>query len=60
MLCGADRGLVQQRDGDVMKILTSSPIAKALMGKKVGDKVEVTIPRGVMKLEITKIVEHGA
>jgi transcription elongation factor GreA len=47
-------------DGDVMKILTSSPIAKALMGKKVGDVVEVTIPKGVMKLEITKIVEHGA
>ena len=46
-------------DGDVMKILTSSPIAKALMGKKVGDVVEVTIPKGVMKLEITKIVEHG-
>ncbi len=42
-----------------MKILTSSPIAKALLGKKVGDKVEVTIPKGVMKLEITKIVEHG-
>ena len=47
-------------DGDVMKILTSSPIAKALMGKKVGDKVEVSIPKGVMQLEITKIVEHGA
>jgi transcription elongation factor GreA len=47
-------------DGDVMKILTSSPIAKALMGKKVGDVVEVTIPKGVMKLEITKNVEHGA
>jgi len=46
-------------DGDVMKILTSSPIAKALMGKKVGETVEVTIPKGVMKLEITKIVEHG-
>lgn len=46
-------------DGDVMKILTSSPIAKALMGKKVGDVVEVTIPKGVMKLEVTKIVEHG-
>jgi transcription elongation factor GreA len=46
-------------DGDVMKILTSSPIAKALMGKKVGEVVEVTIPKGVMKLEITKIVEHG-
>jgi transcription elongation factor GreA len=46
-------------DGDVMKILTSSPIAKALMGKKVGDVVEVTIPKGVMKLEVTRIVEHG-
>lgn len=47
-------------EGSVMKILTSSPIAKALMGKKVGEKAEVTLPRGTMKLEIIKIVEHGA
>ena len=46
-------------DGPVMKILTSSPIAQALMGKKVGDKVEVTIPLGTMKLQITKISDHG-
>ena len=46
-------------DGDVMKILTTSPIAKALMGKKVGDQVEVTVPRGTKKLKIVKIVEHG-
>jgi transcription elongation factor GreA len=43
-----------------MKILTTSPIAKALMGKKVGDQVEVTVPRGTKKLKIVKIVEHGA
>lgn len=30
------------------------------MGKKVGDKVEVTLPRGTLKLEVLKIVEHGA
>lgn len=45
-------------DGPVMKILTSSPIAKALMGKKVGDVVEVAIPRGTMKLEVTEIADH--
>lgn len=46
-------------DGDIMKILTTSPIAKSLMGKKVGDCVEVEIPRGTMSLEITKIVDHS-
>ncbi len=45
-------------DGDVMKILTTSPIAKALMGKKVGDKVDVEVPRGTMQLEIVKIIDH--
>lgn len=45
-------------DGPVMKILTTSPIAKALMGKKVGDVVEVEIPRGRMSLEVVKIVDH--
>ena len=45
-------------DGPIMKILTTSPIAKALMGKKVGDVVEVDVPRGSMKLEVTEIVDH--
>ena len=42
-------------DGDVMKILTSSPIASAMLGKKVGDKVEVEIPRGMLRMEILGI-----
>ena len=39
-------------DGEVMKILTSSPIAQAMIGKKVGDQVEAEIPAGTIQLEI--------
>ena len=41
--------------GDILKILTSSPLAKALMGKKVGDQVEVQLPRTTQKLEVVKV-----
>jgi transcription elongation factor GreA len=41
-----------------MKILTTSPIAKALMGKKVGEKVKVALPRGSMQLEVIEIADH--
>lgn len=41
--------------GEVMKILTSSPLAQGLMGKKVGDVVEVDVPRGKLRMEITGI-----
>ena len=44
-------------EGDVMKILTSSPIAQGLLGKKVGDAVEVDIPRGRLRMEIVEIVD---
>ncbi|OGG06181.1 hypothetical protein A2872_04400 [Candidatus Gottesmanbacteria bacterium RIFCSPHIGHO2_01_FULL_42_12] len=37
------------------KISGSSPIGKALMGKKVGDKVEVSIPAGKAVYTITSI-----
>ncbi len=40
---------------DPMKILTSSPIAQGLMGKKVGEVCEVEIPTGRIRLEITAI-----
>jgi transcription elongation factor GreA len=40
---------------DVMKILTTSPLAQALMGKKVGDVVEFQAPRGLQKYEVTEI-----
>jgi len=37
------------------KISTASPIGKALMGKKKGDKVEVKTPAGVVEYEILEI-----
>lgn len=40
---------------DVMKILTSSPLAQAMMNKKVGESVEVQVPRGTMRYEILAI-----
>ncbi|MCA9081120.1 MAG: transcription elongation factor GreA [Planctomycetaceae bacterium] len=46
-------------DGPVMKILTTSPIAKGLLNKKEGDKVDIELPRGSMSVEIVKIVDHG-
>ncbi len=42
-------------EGDVMKILTTSPIGTAMLGKKVGDKIEVAIPRGKLRMEILTI-----
>jgi transcription elongation factor GreA len=44
-------------DGEVMKILTSSPIAQGLLGKKVGESVEVTIPRGVLRMQVVEIAD---
>jgi transcription elongation factor GreA len=44
-------------DGEIMKILTSSPIAQGLIGKKVGDSAEVAIPRGILRMEIVAIVD---
>lgn len=38
-----------------MKISSTTPIAKALMGHKVGDVVKVQAPVGVMDFEIVKI-----
>ena len=37
------------------KISIKSPIARALLGKKVGDVVEVKVPAGVQKLRIESI-----
>ena len=44
--------------GDILKILTSSPLAKALMGKKAGDHVEVQLPKTTQKLEIVKVEDE--
>ena len=37
------------------KLAIGTPIAKALLGKKKGDIVEVTVPAGILKLEILDI-----
>lgn len=37
------------------KIAVTTPIAKGLMGKKVGDIVKVNVPAGVMEFEILEI-----
>ena len=42
-------------DGDVMRILTSSPIAQAMLGKKVGDRFDTEVPMGTLSFEITEI-----
>jgi len=42
-------------DYDQNKILLTSPIGQALVGRKVGEQVEVPIPRGVLKLKVVEI-----
>jgi transcription elongation factor GreA len=44
-----------EEDYDQNKILLTSPIGQGLVGKKVGEEVEVQIPRGVLKLRIVEI-----
>jgi len=39
------------------KISIDSPIGKGLMGKKVGDKVEITVPAGTIPFQIVEITK---
>ncbi|MFI3266078.1 MAG: transcription elongation factor GreA [Rikenellaceae bacterium] len=49
--------LVSESEADLRegKLSTSTPIAKALLGHKKGDVVEVQVPSGIMKFEILDI-----
>src|SRR4029078_9499569 len=40
---------------DEGKIQVTSPLAQGLIGHKVGDKVEIEVPKGSMKFEILEI-----
>ncbi len=42
-------------DYEVGRILSSSPFGMALVGKKVGDQVEIQAPRGNLKFEVLSI-----
>ncbi|MBZ0243985.1 MAG: GreA/GreB family elongation factor, partial [Bacteroidales bacterium] len=37
------------------KISVTSPIAKGLLGKAVGEKVEISVPAGLMTFEIIDV-----
>lgn len=50
---------VGDEDYDVGKILSTSPIGQALMGSKIGDKVEIDVPKGKLKFEIMAIEYRG-
>ena len=49
--------LVAQSEADLAKgkISVDSPIGKGLLGKKVGDIAEISIPNGNVKFEILEI-----
>lgn len=49
--------LVPENEADLKagKISVSSPIAKGLLGKKPGDKVEIIVPAGKLEFEIIEI-----
>ena len=49
--------LVPESEADLKKgkISVDTPIAKGLMGKKVGDSVEIKVPSGVLSFEIIEI-----
>lgn len=40
------------------KISVKSPIGQSLLGKKIGDTVEVSVPAGKLKLEVLKIARE--
>ena len=44
-----------EEDYDQNKILLTSPIGQALVGKHIGDVVEVPIPKGTLKLRVLAI-----
>jgi transcription elongation factor GreA len=49
--------IVSEDEADLKagKISVSTPIAKGLIGKKVGDEVEITVPSGTIPFEIINI-----
>ncbi|MBE0650928.1 MAG: transcription elongation factor GreA [Bacteroidales bacterium] len=49
--------LVPEKEADFKsgKISVSSPIAKGLLGKSVGEKAEISVPAGTIELEIVDI-----
>jgi transcription elongation factor GreA len=49
--------IVSEHEADLKhgKISVNTPIAQGLLGKKIGDSVEITVPSGVISFEIINI-----
>ena len=49
--------LVPEKEADLTqrKISVDSPIAKGLLGKQVGDKVEIEVPAGIIPFEVIEV-----
>lgn len=49
--------IVPENEADIkaFKISVNSPIAKGLLGKTIGDSVEITVPAGIVNFEIVEI-----
>jgi transcription elongation factor GreA len=48
-----------EEDYDTGKILVTSPLAQGLVGKKVGEQVEIDVPQGKLRFEILEIRYEG-
>ena len=44
-----------EEDYDLNKILLTSPIGQGLVGKRIGDVVEIIVPRGTLRLKVVEI-----
>lgn len=53
--------LVPENEANVKlgKISVNSPISKGLLGKSIGDKVEITVPAGTVAFEIIEISRNN-
>jgi transcription elongation factor GreA len=53
--------LVSEQEADLSqnKISITSPIGKGLLGREVGDVIEIKVPAGKVKLEILEITRRG-
>ena len=49
--------IVSEAEADLAakKISATSPIGKGLLGKELGDNVEIEVPNGIMKFEVTEV-----
>ena len=53
--------LVQENESNVRegKISVNSPIAKGILGKSIGEKVDITVPAGIISFEIMEISRNN-